>query len=130
MTRRLIVLCCTLFATSLLASDTHRKTIFIDRMGGLERWIEIAIAEKEVKVEVLEEEMHPDLKVLLGKKFTSVYAEILYQKQTGRKEESVLKAVEPKTGKTIVEYSFHMSGDNSKKQAAEAFVEALKKKLD
>ncbi|MCC7155411.1 MAG: hypothetical protein IT161_12615 [Bryobacterales bacterium] len=96
----------------------------------MERWIEIAIAEKEVKVEVLEEEMHPDLKVLLGKKFTSVYAEILYQKQTGRKEESVLKAVEPKTGKTIVEYSFHMSGDNSKKQAAEAFVEALKKKLD
>ena len=116
-------------AGSLFAADA-RKTLFIDKMGGLETFVEKALAEKEVKVEVIEEAMHPDLKVQLGKTFTSVYAEILYQKQTGRKEESTLKAIDVKTGKALVEHSFHLSDDASKKRAAETFVEALKKKMN
>ncbi len=108
----------------------ERKTLFIDRMGGFEKYVEEAIRETEARVEFIEEREHPDLKVLLGKQFNSVAAEIRYTKQTGRKGESILKAVDVKTGKEIASYSFVPNEDEgSKRRAAHAFAKILHDKL-
>ncbi len=114
----------------LTLSAADRKTIFIDRMDGFERYVEEAIRQAESGVEFIEEREHPDLKVLLGKQFTSVYAEVLYQKQTGRQGGHVLRAVDVRTGKEIVSHTFAMpDSEAGKRRAAAAFAEKLKGKL-
>lgn len=111
-------------------AESHRKTLFIDKMGGFEAYLKKALTDREMNVEVIEEEAHPDLKVLLGKTFKSVYAELLYQKNTGRREESELKAIDVKTGKEIASYRFRMADDEASKQrAANSFVDALQKNM-
>jgi hypothetical protein len=106
-----------------------RKTIFLDKMGGFEKYIEDALKAMEVNVEVLEEEEHPDLKVLLGNRFKSVYAEVLYKKQTGRQDDTELQLVDVNTGKTLFVHQFRMGDEEAKKRAAVSFAEKLKKKL-
>lgn len=116
------------FGLSLMAAE--RKTIYVDRMGGLEQYVEEAIRKTEASVEFIEEREHPDLKVLLGKQFNSVSTEILYQKQTGRTGGMVLKAVDVKTGKELVSQLIETSGnEESKRRAATSFAEKLKGKL-
>lgn len=122
----------TLFLALSLAAlaSGPKKTLFVDKMGGFEQVVADVLRSTEVPVEVIEESAHPDLKVLLGKSFTSVYAEILYQKQTGRRDESILKAVDVKTGKEMVSYRFHMERDEaSQRQAAKNFADLLRKQL-
>jgi hypothetical protein len=119
-----------LLTLGLTLSAADRKTIFIDRMDGLEQYVEEAIRTSEARVEFIEEREHPDLKVLLGKQFTSVYAEILYEKQTGRKGGYVLRAVDVKTGKEIASETFTaQTTDAGKRQVAGRFASKLKAKL-
>jgi len=113
-----------------LLQAAERKTVFLDRMGGLESYIEKAAAEQELNVEFIEEAMHPDLKVLLGKKFTSVYAEILYKKNTGRAEDTTLQVIDVKTKQPLVSHDFRMATDEAGKQRiASDLVKKLKVKL-
>lgn len=113
-----------------IAAAADRKTIFLDRMNGFERYVEEAIRLQELNVEFIAEEHHPDLKILLGKQFTSVAAEIIYQRQTGRKGESILRAVDVKTGKPMVTFRFVMQEDDaSRKRAALSFARLLHDKL-
>ncbi len=99
-------------------------------MGGLETYIEKAAEQQELNVEFIEEAMHPDLKVLLGKKFTSVSAEILYKKNTGRAEDTTLQVIDIKTRKVLVTHDFRMATDDSgKKRIAADLVSKLKGKL-
>ncbi len=108
----------------------ERKSIFLDNMGGFEAYIEKAAVEQELNAEFIEEVMHPDLRVLLGKKFTSVAAEVHYKKATGRSEDSVFEVVDVKTGKVLYRYDFRMAGDDGgKKRIATDFVRGLKDKL-
>ena len=121
----LLLLCA---ALPLAASD--RKTIFLDRMGGLEAYIEKAAAEAELPLEFLEEAEHPDLKVLLGNKFSSVHAEVLYRKNTGRTENTTLEVIDTKTRKTLLTYDFRWQSDEGgRKRVAREFVSRLKSKL-
>ncbi|MBE0656296.1 MAG: hypothetical protein IH602_01325 [Bryobacteraceae bacterium] len=113
-----------------LASAPPKKTVFVDKMNGFEEVVAEALQSAEAPLEIIEEAAHPDLKILLGKAFTSVHAEILYQKQTGRRDESILKAVDVKTGKEIVSYRFHMEADRAANlKAARTFAELLRSKL-
>lgn len=113
-----------------LASAPPKKTVFLDKMNGFEEIVAEALQSSEAPLEVIEEAAHPDLKILLGKAFTSVHAEVLYQKQTGRRDESILKAVDVKTGKEIVSYRFHMEADRpAKLKAARTFADLLRAKL-
>lgn len=116
----------TVLAMGACGSPIDRKTIFLDKMGGFETYIEKAAAKQELKIEIIEEAEHPDLKVMLGKKFTSVYAEVLYKKQTGRTEDSRLSVVDVKTKKELLTHDFRMgSDDESKQRAADEFVRKL-----
>lgn len=113
-----------------LASGGPRKTVFVDKMNGFEKIVAEALLSAEAPLEIIEESAHPDLKVLLGKSFTSVHAQVLYQKQTGRRDESVLRAVDIKTGKEIVTYRFHMENDRaSQLKSARIFADLLRAKL-
>lgn len=122
-----------LFAFVLLAAfltGAETKKVYVDKMGGLERYLVNAIKDREAPLECVLEEEEPDLKVQLKRRDTAFYAEIVYQKQTGRKEDSILKAINPKTGSILAQYRFRLGEDDiSKKRAAEAFVEILKSKL-
>ncbi len=110
---------------------SSRKTVFLDRMAGLESYIVKAAAQAELPVEFLEEAEHPDLKVLLGNKFSSVHAEVLYRKNTGRTENTTLEVVDVKTRKTILTYGFQWTVDEgAKKRVAGEFVKRLKQKLN
>jgi hypothetical protein len=117
-------------ALAAFASGGPKKTVFVDKMGGFEEVVSEALQSAEAPLEIIEESAHPDLKILLGKAFTSVHAEILYQKQTGRKDESILKAIDVKSGKEITSYRFHMESDRaSNLKAARTFADLLRQKL-
>lgn len=119
-----------LLAIPVLANPIDRKSIFLDKMDGFETYIEKAAAQQNLKLELLEEAEHPDLKVMLGKKFTSVYAEVVYRKQTGRSEDSRLSVVDMKSKKPILTHDFTMgSSDDAKQRAADAFVAKLKQAI-
>lgn len=126
---RLFVLMLALTTASTAASGP-KKTVFVDKMNGFEEIVAEALHSSEAPLEVIEEAAHPDLKILLGKAFTSVHAEILYQKQTGRRDESILKAVDVRTGKEIVTYRFHMEADRAAQlKSARIFADLLRTKL-
>jgi hypothetical protein len=126
--RRLLYL--SLVAGLCFGNAAQLRTLFIDRMGGMEKQLEDAIRGAEIPVDFIEEREHADLKILLGKQFTSVYAEILYTKHTGRKPGSALRAVDVKTGKEIVSQVFDENGGaQEQERAANAFARKLKAKL-
>jgi hypothetical protein len=130
MSRTTLISLCVAVAFALPAAAAGRKTVFLDKMGGLEAYIEKAAGNQELGVEFIEEAEHPDLKVLLGKKFTSVHAEVLYRKNTGRNEDSTLQVVDVKTRKPILTFDFKWSGDEAARQrVASDFVRQLKEKL-
>lgn len=108
-------------------SATGRKTIFLDRMGGLEPFVEKAALDAELPIEFLEEEEHPDLKVLLGNKFSSVHAEVLYRKNTGRTDNTTLEVVDMKTRKPLLVFDFRWPSDDAgKRRVARDFVSRLR----
>ena len=124
------LLLCSLLAVSagLLAVD--RKSVFLDKMDGFENYIQEAARKAELKIEFIEEAEHPDLKVLLGKRFNSVAAEGVYRKNTGRSEDSTFRVVDVKTGKEVMVFNFRMSNDEgARKRIAREFVEKLGRAL-
>jgi hypothetical protein len=121
--------CLLLAATgSLMAVD--RKSVFLDKMDGFEVYIQEAVRQAELKLEFIEEAEHPDLKVLLGNRFKSVQAEVMYKKNTGRNEDSTFRVVDVKTGKDVLVFNFRMATDEAtRKRIARQFVEQLNQKL-
>jgi hypothetical protein len=99
--KRARLLLCLLGLGASLGFAIDRKALFLDNMQGFEVFIERAIAKAELgsAIELIEEEEHPDLKAMLGKRFSSIYAETLYRKQTGRTEDTRLTLVDVKTKK-------------------------------
>lgn len=117
------------FTGSLLA--VNRKTLFLDKMDGFEVYIERAIQRQELNIELIEEAEHPDLKALLGKRFKSVHAEVMYRKNTGRSEDSTLTVVDLKTGKPVLQHNFLMGGsEDAKQRNADEFVRKVKDLLE
>lgn len=113
-------------------SAVDRKTLFLDKMDGFEVYIERAIKKMELdtKVELIEEAEHPDLKAMLGGKFTSIYAEALYQKQTGLTDNTRITLVDVKSKKRLLTYDFRWKAEEDAKQkAADEFVRRLRDHL-
>lgn len=119
------LLCLSLISgLSLMAVD--RKSVFLDKMDGFENFIQEAARQAELKIEFIEEAEHPDLKVLLGNRFKSVQAEVMYKKNTGRSEDSTFRVVDVKTGKEVLVFNFRMANDDAaRKRIAREFVGKL-----
>jgi hypothetical protein len=110
----------------------ERKTIYVDRMEGLEAFVEKALQDAELPFDFIEEKEKPEMKANL-KKMHSAYGEILYRHKFGRNETHWLELRDVEKNKVIASHSFALKADDeSRKQAAEAFAakvrEAMAKK--
>jgi hypothetical protein len=124
------LLTCLLMVAVCAALGVDRKSVFLDKMDGFEMYIHEAARQAELKIEFIEEAEHPDLKVMLGNRFKSVQAEVMYKKNTGRNEDSTFRVVDIKTGKEVLVFNFRMANDeNARKRIARDFVRQLNEKL-
>lgn len=104
-----------------------RKTVYVDRMDGLEPFVERALAAAELPFDFIEEQKKPEMKATLAKKH-SAYAEILYKGKLGRNEDHILELTNVETGKVIASYSFAIkTDDGSRARIAEAFAQQVKR---
>jgi hypothetical protein len=118
---RILIYASALFTASLLLCAQDRKTIYVDRMEGLEPFVEKALQEAELPFDFIEEDKQPDLKANL-KRNHSAYGEILYKHKLGRNETHRLELRDVETNKVIAWHSFQLSGDEAaRKRAASEF---------
>lgn len=120
----------TMLAIAALVSSAlgqDRKTIYVDRMEGLESYIEKALLDAELPFDFIEEEKRPELKANL-KSSHSAYGEILYQHKLGRKDVHRLELVDVETGKVIARHSFQLkqADEESRRSAAAQFASKVR----
>ncbi len=94
-------------------------------------YIKNAAVNQKVKAEFVEEAAHSDFRVLIGPKFSSLPAQTLYRKNTGRTENATVEVVDMKTRRTIMTYDFTWPPDETGlNRVAGEFVRQLKSKLN
>jgi|GEM_PF-1292549 len=121
--RRVLILAA---VPSLFLLAQERKTIYVDRMEGLEPFVEKALLDAELPFDFVEEEKQPDLKANL-KKMHSAYGEILYKHKLGRNETHRLELRDVETNKVIASHSFPLSaGEDARRRAAADFAAKVK----
>jgi hypothetical protein len=107
----------------------ERKTIYVDRMEGLEPFVEKALQDAELPFDFIEEEKQPEMKAGL-KRMHSAYGEILYQHKLGRNETHRLELRDVETNRLIAWHSFKLSGEEaSRRRAANEFAAKVKKAM-
>ncbi len=106
---------------SLSAAAQDRKTIYVDKMEGLEPFVEKALIEAELPFDFIEEANRPEMKATL-KKNHSAYGEIYLRTKTGRTDTHTLELRDVETGKVIASYAFALRADeDARRKAAAAF---------
>jgi hypothetical protein len=114
-------------ATASLSLAQDHKTIYVDKMEGLESYVEQALRDAELPFDFIEEQTKPDLKATLSKMHAD-YGEILYKHKLGRNETHHLELVDLTTKKVIARHTFKLeAGDASRKSAAADFASKVKK---
>jgi hypothetical protein len=114
-----------LLAAPLFAQD--RKTVYVDKMEGLEAHVEKALKEAELPFDFIEEKSNPELKATLSKMHPE-YGEILYKHKFGRSETHHLELIDVATKKVIARHSFQFSrSDADQAKGARDFAEKVKK---
>lgn len=106
-------------ALMLPALAQERKTVYVDRMEGLESFVEKALQAAELPFDFIEEEKKPEMKATLAK-MHSAYGEILYKHKMGRNETHRLELRDVERNKVIASHQFALSGDDASKQRAAA----------
>jgi hypothetical protein len=104
-------------AMTLMAQD--RKTVYVDRMEGLEPFVEKALQDAELPFDFIEEKDKPEMKANL-RRMQSTYGEILYRHKLGRNETHRLEFRDLKTNKVIASHTFQLKGDDESRRAAAA----------
>jgi hypothetical protein len=127
--RRLLILAA---LSSLVVLAQDRRTIYVDRMEGLEPFVEKALLDAELPFDFIEEEKKPEMKATL-KKMHSAYGEIIYKHKLGRNETHRLELRDVETNKVIAFHSFQLSdGEDARRKAAAEFAskvrDAMKKR--
>ena len=115
----LVGLLAAILAAPLVAQE--RKTIYVDRMEGLEPFVEKALQADELPFDFIEENKQPDLKANLAR-MHSAYGEILYKHKLGRNETHRLELRDVARNRVIVWHD-----DKSREQAAKDFAEKVRK---
>jgi hypothetical protein len=117
-----------LAGATLFAAD--RQTVYVDKMNGLESYVEDALKRQELPFDFVEEVRFPDLKTQLKQRSPKTYAEILYHKQTGRTDIYTLELLDLRTNKIVAHTEFKMPYDeDSKKSVARDFAAAVRKAI-
>jgi len=114
-------------ALAIPAGAQDRKTVYVDKMQGLEPFVEQALQAAELPFDFIEEQAQPELKASLAK-IHSDYAEILYKQKLGRNENYRLEFRDVGRNKVIASHSFPLRGDDeSRRRAAQEFAAKVKK---
>ncbi len=123
---RNLVLAMFAIALAVPAGAQDRKTIYVDRMEGLEPFVEQALQAAELPFDFIDEQKQPELKAGLAK-MHSAYGEILYKQKLGRNETHRLELLDVERNKVIASHSFSLRGDEeSRKRAAQDFAAKVK----
>jgi hypothetical protein len=126
----LITKACLLAALALPLAAADAKTVYVDRMQGLESFVEEALRQVELPFSFVEEMKNPELKATLRQRTNKTYAEILYHAKTGRNDLFALDLYDLKQQKVIATYEFRKpTDDNGKREVAKGFAQAVKKAL-
>ena len=109
----------------------ERKTIYVDRMEGLESFVEKALRDAELPFDFIEEENRPEMKANL-KKMHSAYGEILYKHKLGRNETHRLELRDVERNKVIAWHAFQLKSndDESRKRAAAEFAAKVRTAME
>jgi hypothetical protein len=114
-------------ALAIPAGAQERRTIYVDRMEGLEPFVEQALQAAELPFDFIEEQKQPELKAGLAK-MHSAYGEIVYKHKLGRNETHRLELRDVARNKLIAFYDFPLRGDDeSRRRAAQEFAAKVKK---
>lgn len=117
-----------LLTIGVLFGAEHRRTIYVDRMEGLEPFVEKALQAAELPFDFVEEQNKPELKASLSK-MHSAYGEILYKHKLGRTETHYLELRDVEKNKAIARYTFRLTDDpKSRERAAAEFAEIVKRR--
>ncbi len=117
------------FSLALPAVSQPRKTVYLDKMDGLEPFVEKALQAVELPLDFLEEKQRPELKATLSR-MHSAYGEILFRYKLGRTETHTLEFLDVERNKVIARYSFQMGADAAtRERIAEAFARRVKQAL-
>lgn len=116
---KLIISAVTSLAFLLPALAQERKTVYVDRMEGLEAFVEKALQDAELPFDFIEEEKKPEMKATLAK-MHSAYGEILYKHKMGRNETHRLELRDVERNKVIAWHQFALNSDDASKQRAAA----------
>ncbi len=105
-----------------------QKTIYVDRMEGMEAIVEKALKDAELPFDFIEEAKQPELKATLAR-MHSAYAEILYKHKLGRTETHRLELRDVERNKVIATHEFKLTGadEAARRKAAEEFAAKVKK---
>jgi hypothetical protein len=114
--RRMILM---VLVSSLLLAEGPKRTIYVDRMEGLEPYVEKALLDAELSFNFIEEAKRPEMKAEL-KRLHSVYGEILYQHKFGRSETHRLELRNVETNQVIAWHQFKLGDTEASKKAAAA----------
>ena len=114
------------FALATTSQAQTRKTIYVDRMEGLESFVETALQEAELPFDFVEEAKRPEMKATLAK-MHQAYGEIIYRHKLGRNETHQLELLDVERGKVLARHSFPLNGDEeSRRRAAKEFATKVK----
>lgn len=84
------------------------KRVYVEKMFGLEAYVEKALKDKELPFEFIEETRQPELKATLKKKTSNFYGQILYREKFGRDEDHSLELYDIDKEKVVASYSFKL----------------------
>lgn len=109
----------------------ERKTIYVDRMEGLEPFVEKALQDAELPFDFIEEGKQPEMKANL-KKMHSAYGELLYKHKLGRNETHRLELRDVERNKVIAWHAFQLKNndDESRKRAAAEFAAKVRSAME
>jgi hypothetical protein len=102
-------------ALAIPAGAQNRKTIYVDKMEGLEPFVEQALQAAELPFDFIEEQKQPELKAGLAK-MHSAYGEIVYKHKLGRNETHRLELRDVARNKLIAFYDFPLRGDDESRR--------------
>lgn len=92
-------------------ATTTLKRVYVDKMFGLEAYVEKALKDRELPFDFVEEAKQPDLKATARKKNSNFYAEILYREKFGRNEDHTLELYNLEKKKVLAFYDFKLVAD-------------------
>lgn len=108
----------------------YRFTATKERLWGMESLLHDAIREHEVPLRLLPSGEPSRFRIFMTPRFGSRSALLLYQKATGRSEDTTLELYDPHRGEVVTSLEFRLDADETvRRRAAQEFVRRIKQEL-